>query len=804
MTRDRYARIATIFQRVIESPVDQRGTILRNMCGGDDALEAEVSALLVKSADDLSALDQPALGRDFVLGDAEELAEAPDLTAIAIEGFRITRLIGRGAMGAVYEAEQERPRRTVAVKVLHRSFHSREVRRRFEYEAEILSRLNHPNIAGVYGAGVTADGRMPYFIMELVRGAQSITQFARAKQRATAQRIDLFLKACDAVAHGHKQGVIHRDIKPDNILVDESGEPRIIDFGIAKVVGRDAVAMTIDADAARLMGTLQYMSPEQCDGRSGAPDARSDVYSLGMVLSEVLAGKPPYDVHGLSVPDAIRVICNPVRPRCESIAGARHDLSLIIARSIELDRARRYETAGDLADDLRRYLAHEPIRARPPGTLYVLRKFVRRHRAASAAVVAGGLALLAGAVASTIFAFEAIKQRNAASASLEEQRAVAALMLDIMQSSLGSYETVSKDDLLLGAEAYLRGKLDLDAGVEGTLREYVGSGWLLRGNLRGAREQLPEALRLRRASGLPGESLVNCLYFNARMHMVGGEPDEVRRLLREALAVRRELFGPDHMRSADRDFTNSVWVYLPQEPEGRAALAALQAGREATPHADAPPATIEHARDLPLVFADEFDGEHLSEDWSVTSSNVRDQNLTLAHSRAEATAMAIAAPGQGEIRLTREVEPLADFHLSAQLSWRQLSVRDMGNVRIEFIGHDDVVMLRTGFSDGWIDWYGSVMATFYPMRVPIGPHATTGIHSLPLEGSVSIDVIRRGSQVALYRDGREFLPGTLLENLARISISFVGHDRVDEHGREARFAPISIDAIRLSGRAAGR
>ena len=232
--------------------------------------------------------------------------------------YHLRQLIGSGGMAVVYLAVQEHPRRTVALKLMKSGVTSRSALRRFEYESQILARLRHPSIAQVYEAGTHDDGTggVPFFAMEYIASARTITDYANEKKLGARQRLELFVKVCEAVHHGHQKGIIHRDLKPGNILVDSSGEPKIIDFGVARATDSDMAVTTLQTDIGQLVGTVQYMSPEQCEADPADLDTRSDVYALGVVLYELLCGQLPYDVTRVAIHEAARVIRehSPARP----------------------------------------------------------------------------------------------------------------------------------------------------------------------------------------------------------------------------------------------------------------------------------------------------------------------------------------------------------------------------------------------------------------------------------------------------------------------------------------------------------
>src|SRR5215831_8724338 len=280
--------------------------------------------------------------------------------------YRILQLVGEGGMGVVYEAEQEHPRRIVALKVMKPGIAGPEQVRRFEHESRVLGRLQHPGIAQIYEAG-TADagfGPQHYFAMEFIRG-QSLREYAQALHLNVRQRLELMIKICDAVHHAHQRGVIHRDLKPGNILVDASGQPKILDFGVARSTDSDAHA-TRQTDLGHLVGTLAYMSPEQVLGDPLELDTRSDVYALGVILYELLAGRLPYTV-SRNLPEAVQTIREEEpAPLSSIVRNYRGDIETIVAKALEKDKARRYASAAGLAADIRRYLTDEPIVARPP------------------------------------------------------------------------------------------------------------------------------------------------------------------------------------------------------------------------------------------------------------------------------------------------------------------------------------------------------------------------------------------------------------------------------------------------------
>ena len=361
-------------------------------------------------------LAQPTAGAGADLGPGTRLG---DVT--------IVRLVAEGGMGRVYEGLQGMPCRTVAVKVIRPGVLSPAAMRRFEHEAQILGRLTHPGIARIYTLATTSLGGMhlPYFVMEFVEDALSITDYARDRSLGMRDRVSLFRDACRAVAYGHGKGVIHRDLKPGNILVDAAGHAKVIDFGVARTTDVDVARTTMHTDVGQLVGTLQYMSPEQFEGEVDELDVRADVYALGVVLYELLAGRPPYELARRPVYEAARVVREEepkslaaVHPMC------RGDLATIVAKCMEKDRSRRYTSAAEVEADLGRYLRGESISASPRGLGDGLRRLARRHRLAAAAAAASLVALVVAVVGISLFAVRAERERRVAVA--ERERADAA------------------------------------------------------------------------------------------------------------------------------------------------------------------------------------------------------------------------------------------------------------------------------------------------------------------------------------------------------------------------------------------
>jgi serine/threonine protein kinase len=349
-------------------PAD-RDAFLASRCGADDDLRREVEALI-------SALNVP---DDFL--DPERVptldmaaVDGPLQPGTSLGGFLVLHAIGSGGMGVVYAAQQDRPRRTVAIKVLRRGYRHPEILQRFEREAEILGRLQHPGIAQVYAFHPGDRSAPAHLVMELVAGPP-LTDYARSERLPAAARVQLILKVAGAIQHAHDRGIVHRDLKPANVLVTDGGQPKVLDFGIARAVGNDMPRLTVQTAHGQLMGTLAYMSPEQLRGRSEEVDGRSDVYALGVLLYRLLADRAPFDIGDLTWPEAIqRVLESEPVPLGEVQPALRGPLEQIAARAMSRDLSGRYQTAAELAADLQRFLDGRPLAdANPPATVPVER-----------------------------------------------------------------------------------------------------------------------------------------------------------------------------------------------------------------------------------------------------------------------------------------------------------------------------------------------------------------------------------------------------------------------------------------------
>ncbi|MDP6480132.1 MAG: serine/threonine-protein kinase [Phycisphaerales bacterium] len=369
---ERSSRRRELFDAAVELAPAAREAFLRTNIDNDPDLLDEIRSLLryheTVAAPDIHPPSPPEYS----------------LIGATIGGCRILRHLGSGGMGVVYEAAQDHPHRTVALKILRPGISSGHMLARIEHEAELLGRLCHPGIARIYGSGSFDDGHggVPYFIMELIERALPLIEYADRHRLDTRERVQLMTQVCDAVHHGHERGVIHRDLKPGNILIDEHGEPRVIDFGVATTDAESDSPLTRLTRGGQMIGTLQYMSPEQVDSKQNRVDARTDVYGLGAVLYELLCSRPPIDLEGLPLPEAAKAICDTApRPLSSADRTLRGDLETVCRTAMAKEPSRRYKSALAMSRDLQRWLHFEPITARPPSMLYLTGRFVRRHRA---------------------------------------------------------------------------------------------------------------------------------------------------------------------------------------------------------------------------------------------------------------------------------------------------------------------------------------------------------------------------------------------------------------------------------------
>lgn len=479
--------------------------------------------------------------------------------------YRILDTLGEGGMAVVYLAEQTEPmKRRVALKILKLGMDTKQIVARFESERQALAVMNHPNIEKVFDAGALETGR-PYFVMELVHGIP-ISDYCDTHKLTTAERLRLIVDVCSAVQHAHHKGVIHRDIKPSNILVGVNGgkpQVKVIDFGIAKAVGSRLTDKTLVTRIGQFVGTPQYMSPEQAEMTGLDVDSRTDIYSLGVVLYELLVGALPIELGAVpdqAVPYALRMQ-EPSKPSTrltdlgdtqDEVAEARHtdittlrrelkgDLDWVVMKAMAKDRTRRYETVNALAMDCMRYLRHEPVLARPPSTRYVIGRFVRRNRIA---VVAGAIALLAvliGATLATVGMVRAVNAERVASQEAETARQVSDFLVELFEVSdpgEARGNTITAREILDSGASRIESELVSQPGVQATLMQTMGRVYHKLGLYKEADALLEQAVQSRVSRQDDMAAIAESLQARADLLVDSGDYEEAERLLDDAMEI---------------------------------------------------------------------------------------------------------------------------------------------------------------------------------------------------------------------------------------------------------------------------
>jgi len=551
----------------LESPAE-RVAYVRQACGSDAALRARLDVLLQAHDEVGNFLETPPLDLDTAL----QIPPVNEGPGTVIGRYKLLEKIGEGGMAVVYMAEQREPiRRTVALKIIKLGMDTKQVIARFEAERQALAMMDHTNIAKVFDGGATEAGR-PFFVMELVRGI-AITRYCDENRLGTRERLALFLQVCQAVQHAHQKGVIHRDIKPSNILVTkQDGEaiPKVIDFGIAKATDQRLTEKTLFTRYAQIIGTPAYMSPEQAEFGDTDTDTRTDIYSLGVLLYELLTGATPFSEEELRKAGYLemqRVIREeePTKPSTrlttlgETVTNIaqlrtstpdllrrilRGDLDWIVMKSLEKDRKRRYDTASILLEDIKRYLNHEPVSAGPPSARYRTKKFVQRHRT----LVTATTAVIAAIVTSLIVSIAMYVQAERANA--ETQAVSDFLRNDLLatvqpENARGREATVRY--ILESASAKLEGKFVDSPLVEAEIRTTLGLTYQKMGNYPAAEPHLKWVLETReRVLGEQHPDTLQSMCDLAWQYIFQGRFDKAETPALRALEEGRRVLGREH------------------------------------------------------------------------------------------------------------------------------------------------------------------------------------------------------------------------------------------------------------------
>lgn len=598
MSTERFGRLKRLLIIVTGLPGNDRPAYLDKVCEGDPALRRELESLLAHeaSAEDLlkprgfEEVLKSVLGKGYSAGAVESHPER-------IGRYRIDGVLGEGGMGVIYHATQSEPiQREVAIKLIRRGYGSGHFTARFEAERQTLAKMNHPHIARIFDAG-TDDSGNPYFVMEIVEGMHCV-DFCREEQLSTEGRLRLFLDICRAVQHAHQKGIIHRDLKPSNILVsmqDDVPFAKVIDFGIAKLMEQSPGASETLTQEGRPIGTPRYMSPEQARGSSDAIDTRTDVYSLGIILYELVTESPPYETRGVSLIDLPRVICETQpAPFARKVVRGRKidpDLQTIVFKAISKDMEERYPSASALGEDVERYLSSEPILARRPSAVYQMRKLIARNRIPSILVAGFVFMVIAFGVWMSVLYTRSEANLKRAIEAEGEATEVSGFMIDLFQVSDPSEargSTITAREILDEGAERIEKELSDRPEIQARMMRTIGVVYRGLGLYDEAGTLLEGALERQGTSG-GGEDLEAAASGDelATLHERVGRYEDAEKEYKRALAIREGLLGPVHPDVAI-SLGNLGWLYCTQGriSEGKELLDRSAAILDQTPEPD--------------------------------------------------------------------------------------------------------------------------------------------------------------------------------------------------------------------------
>ncbi|MDZ4828992.1 MAG: tetratricopeptide repeat protein [Phycisphaerae bacterium] len=583
----RWTRMSDLFGDAIELPSDRRAAFIEQLARSDTTLSAELDRLLRFHAA-AGAFLEPPIAASLQLGAGLDAPHA--FVGRTIDGYRILRTIATGGMGVVFEAEQESPARRVALKFVHPGLASRALSQRLVREGAALARLRHPGIAQIFAVGNgDVDGTpFPYLVMELVDG-KPLNEVAADPTLGTRARVAMLIAIAEAVQHAQEKGVIHRDLKPSNVLGAPDGRPRVLDFGVARLLDADS-PLSMATMPGMLVGTLRYMSPEQfgdgSGGGSGEVDTRSDIYSLGVMAYELLSGRLPFDAPSGSIAETIRVIVECEPPPLRRFApSVGRDLECIVMKAIDRDRNRRYSSAGALAADFQRFLDGEPIEARPATTAYQLTRFAARHRGVVAGIAATLLVLLLGLVLYAGEADRAHREALRATDAANTSQAVSDFMVRMMaRVDPNRGGSVDIRALVRGALDDIAPSFEAQPIQAAAVHNEMGTIFYNLRDYESAAQEYEIALRLRDAAlGPNAEASLDSVNALGQTKAQLGHHDEATALYRRALDGRRSLLGEDAPKTLI--VRSNMAVALPVEgkhAEAEAMLREVLASQERT------------------------------------------------------------------------------------------------------------------------------------------------------------------------------------------------------------------------------